>query len=120
MSKSKIKATLIYFFNISGIIHFVFVHEGTIVNQIFYVKVLKWLIDAVRHKNGELWRDHSLILHHNNASAHSLLRVSQFLAGNGISAIDHLLYSPDLAPADFWLFPKLKKGKCFSNNENIK
>jgi hypothetical protein len=40
----------------------------------------------------------------------------QFLAGKGISAMDHPPYSPDLAPADFWLFPKLKsvlKGKRF-------
>jgi hypothetical protein len=56
---------------------------------------------------GELWRNCSLILHR-NAPAHSTLRVSQFLAGKGISAMDHQLYSPDLAPVDFWLFPKLK------------
>jgi hypothetical protein len=33
------------------------------------------------------------------------------LAGKGTFAMDHLLYFPDLAPADFWLFPKLK-GVC--------
>jgi hypothetical protein len=32
----------------------------------------------------------------------------QFLAGKGTSAMDHPPYSPDLAPADFWLFPKFK------------
>ena len=26
----------------------------------------------------------------------------------GIMAIPHLPYSPDLAPCDFWLFPKLR------------
>jgi hypothetical protein len=49
--------------------------------------------------------------------------VSQFLEGKGIYAVDHLLYSPDLAPADFWLFPKLKsvlKGKRFLDVEDIK
>jgi hypothetical protein len=35
--------------------------------------------------------------------------VTQFLVGNAISAIDHLLNSPDLTPADFWLFPELRK-----------
>jgi hypothetical protein len=34
--------------------------------------------------------------------------VLQFLAGKGISAMDHPPYSPDLAPADFWLFAELK------------
>jgi hypothetical protein len=49
--------------------------------------------------------------------------VSQFLAEKGISAMDHPPYSPDLVPADFWLFPKLKsvvRGKRFSDVEQIK
>jgi hypothetical protein len=72
MSNSKIKTMLSCFLDIRGIIHFEFVPEGTTVNQTFYV-VLKRLNDAVRHKRGELWRDRSLILHHDNVPAHSLL-----------------------------------------------
>jgi hypothetical protein len=36
---------------------------------------------------------------------------------------DHKLYSPDLAPTDYWLFSKLKsvlKGKSFSDIEDVK
>jgi histone-lysine N-methyltransferase SETMAR len=69
-----------------------------------------------------LWRDRALILHHDNAPEYSSLRVSQILAGKGISAMDHPPYSPDLAPAHFWLFPKLKsvlKGKRFSDVQDI-
>jgi hypothetical protein len=76
----------------------------------------------VRRKRGDLWRDRSLILHHDNAPAHSSLRVSQFLAGKGISATVHPPYSLT-APADFWLFPKFKsmlKGERFSEAEAIK
>jgi hypothetical protein len=72
--------------------------------------VLKGLIDAVRRKRGDL-------------PAYSSLRVSQFLARNGISAVDHTPYSPDLAPADLRLFLKLKdvlKEKRFSDVEDIK
>jgi hypothetical protein len=64
-----------------------------------------------------------LILHHNNKPARSSLRVLQFLAGKGISAMDHPPSSPDLDPADLWLFPKLRsvlKGKHFSDIEGIK
>jgi transposase len=53
----------------------------------------------------------------------SPLRVTQILAGKGISAMDHSPYSPDLAPAHFWLFPKLKsmlKGNRFSDLQDIK
>jgi hypothetical protein len=64
-----------------------------------------------------------LILHNDNAPTHFSLRVSQFLAGKGISAMAHPLYSADLAPDDFWLFPELKsvlKGKHFLDVEDIK
>jgi histone-lysine N-methyltransferase SETMAR len=41
--------------------------------------------------------------------AHDALRVREFLDKNSVTKMDHPLYSPDLAPCDFWLFPKLKK-----------
>jgi hypothetical protein len=63
-----------------GIIHFDFVHEGTTVNQTFHVEVSKRFIDAVKRKRGDLWRARSLILHPENAPAHSSLPVSQILA----------------------------------------
>jgi hypothetical protein len=49
--------------------------------------------------------------------------LSQFLAGENTSAMDHPPYSPDLASADFWLFLELKcvlRGKRFSVVEDIK
>jgi hypothetical protein len=135
MSNSKVKTMLICFFDTGGIINFEFVPErtnicffdtGGIINfesvpertnviHKLYV-VLKGLIDAMRQKQGELWRDHSLILHQDNELAHSLIRLSQFLAGKGIFAMDHPLYSPALAPADLWLFTEInrvRQGKVF-------
>jgi hypothetical protein len=49
--------------------------------------------------------------------------VSRYSAGKGISAVEHPPYSPDLASADFCLFPELNsvnKGKHFWNVEDIK
>ena len=37
----------------------------------------------------------------------------------GIKTVPHRLYSPDLAPCDFWLFPKLK-GCRYETIEEIK
>ena len=37
-----------------------------------------------------------------------MIRFREFLAKNSITKMDHPPYSPDLAPCDFWLFPKLK------------
>jgi hypothetical protein len=47
-------------------------------------------------------------LHHDNAPAHDALNARDFLAKKSILKLDHPPYSPDLAPWDFWLFPKLK------------
>ena len=41
----------------------------------------------------------------------------------GIKTFPHPLYSPDLAPCDFWLFPKLKKnlrGSRYETTEKMK
>lgn len=43
-----------------------------------------------------------------NAPAHSSGVVCEFLAKQGIPLSSHPPYSPDLAPIDFILFPKLK------------
>jgi hypothetical protein len=42
-------------------------------------------------------------LHHDNAPSHALLFVQQFLAEKNISVIIQPLYTPNLAPSDFWL-----------------
>jgi hypothetical protein len=45
----------------------------------------------------------------------------QFLAGKQITLMPQPVYSPHLAPGDFWLFPKLKMGllgKCFDTSSH--
>jgi len=46
--------------------------------------------------------------HHDNAPAHSTVLVQAFLAKRHITQVFQPAYSPDLAPRDFGLFPKLK------------
>jgi hypothetical protein len=75
---------------------------------------------AVHRRRPELWPE-AWILHHNNAPAHDALNV-QFLAKKSIMKLDNPPYSPDLAPCNFWLFPKLKtalKGHRFSDTADI-
>ena len=57
------------------------------------------------------------MLLHDNAPAHCAICV-QFLAQSGVTVLDHPTYSPDLAPADFFLLPRLKssmKGARFAD-----
>ena len=59
---------------------------------------------------------------HDNAPAHTAILVAQFLAKRKVTVITHPPYSPDLAPADFFLFPKLKnamKGDRFDDVPDI-
>jgi hypothetical protein len=54
--------------------------------------------------------------------AHDMLAIQEFLAKKSILKLEHPLYLPDLAPCDFWLFPKLKttlKGHRFSDTADI-
>jgi histone-lysine N-methyltransferase SETMAR len=48
------------------------------------------------------------ILHDDNAPCHRALLVREFLANRNMLSLPHQPYSPDLAPADFFLFPKMK------------
>ena len=47
-------------------------------------------------------------VHHDNAPAHSSHLIQAFLVKHGIPVIHRPPYSPDMAPCNFWLFPKLK------------
>jgi hypothetical protein len=71
----------------------------------------------------ELWKKKSRTLHQNNAPAHNALAVKQFLAVKCIPVLQHPLYSPDLAPCDFYLSPKVKnafKGTHFLSVGEVK
>lgn len=123
MSKSKFKAMLIVFFDINGIIMIEWVPEGQTVNQHYYLEVLAKLRERVRKKRPDLWKNKSWVLHQDNAPAHNALSVKQFLADKQIPVLDHPPYSPDLAPCDYFLFPKVKsvlKGTHFESMEAVK
>ena len=63
------------------------------------------------------------MLHHDNAPAHSAIRVHQFLAQKMVAVLDPPPYSPDLAHMDFFLFSRLKtaiKGAGFADVNAIK
>jgi hypothetical protein len=50
------------------------------------------------------------------------IMIQSFLAKHGIPVVCQAPYSPDMAPCDFWLFPKLKwplKGSHFDSHEDI-
>jgi hypothetical protein len=52
---------------------------------------------------------------HDNAPAHQLVLVKDFLAKNNVTTLEHHPYSFDLASADFHLFPQLKSALMGQN-----
>jgi transposase len=83
---------------------------------------MKRLREAVRRKRPEAWINKTWMLHHDNtrSRAHASLLIREFLAKHEMSLVPQPPYSPDLAPADFFLLPKLKstlKGRRFQKME---
>jgi len=92
------------------------------VNKQFYQEVIARLRDAVRTNRPELWENQTWMLHHDNAPAHASLLIRIYLAKHQASVVPHPPYSPDLAPAEFFLFSKIKTtliGRCFQTIEEI-
>jgi histone-lysine N-methyltransferase SETMAR len=121
MSRLQVKTMLVCFFDHKVIVCYEFIAQGQMVNQQCYLEMLTRLRESVQREKRGIWPD-KWILHHDNAPVHDALRVCKFLAKNSITKIDHPPYSPDLAPCDFWLFPKLKnalKGQRFADLSNI-
>jgi histone-lysine N-methyltransferase SETMAR len=118
MSQSQVKTMHVCFFDYKGIVHYKFIAQGQAVNQKCYLEMLTRLQECVQRKRPGLWPD-KWILHHDSAPAHDALRVCKFLTKKSITKMDH---SPDLAPCDCWLFPKLKnalKGQIFADLSDI-
>ena len=121
-SRSKIKVMLTVFFDYCGVVHYEFLPTGQTVNKEYYLSVMRRLREAIRKKRPELWANNSWILHHDNAPSHTALVLREFFAKNSTHVAPQPPYSPDLAPCDFWLFPKLKRplrGNRFESIEEI-
>ena len=64
----------------------------------------------------------NLFLHHDNASSHTAKVTKDYVAASGFHQLPHPAYSPDLAPCDYFLFPKIMKelkGKVFHNRDEL-
>ncbi|GBM12893.1 hypothetical protein AVEN_114971-1 [Araneus ventricosus] len=104
------------FFDYDSVIHYEFIPGGQTVNKELYLEILKRLRDAIRRKGPEKWAANDCFLLHDNAPPHRALIVKKYLA------IETPPYSPDLAPADFYLFPRLKmklKGHRFVDSDKV-
>ena len=118
------KVMLTCFFDSQGIVHHEYALEGQTINKEYryYLKVLRHLRNAVRRKRPDMLAAKNFPLHHDRAHAHTPHVIQAFLIKNNMPLVRQAPYYPNLAPCDFWLFPKLKltlKGRQFQSREDI-
>lgn len=119
-SAGKIMATV--FWDRKGVLLIEFMTPGTTINADAYCETLKKLRRAIQNRRrGRLTRGVTLL--HDNARPHTSRKTQELLEQFGWTVMPHPPYSPDLAPSDYHLFPKLKEhlsGKRFQNDEEVK
>ena len=114
---------MIPFFDSMDIIYIHWVPTGITVNKEYYIEVLREFRKRFRRKRPELFESGQWHFHQNNAPVHNSILVTDYLTQMGIKTVPRPPYSPDLAPCDFWLFPKLKenlRGNRYSTIEDMK
>jgi len=110
------------FFDVEGVIHREFVPEGQKVNAEFYVGILDQLLKRIRRVRTAKFQPNEWFLLHDNSPSHNAAIVKKFLGNRNVAVLHYAPYSPDLVPADYFLFPKLKfslKGRHFQTVEEI-
>ena len=108
-SKSIHKLLMIPFFDSTGMIYMHWVPTGQTINKKYYVEVLREFRKRFRRKRPALIKSSQWHFHQDNAPVHNSILVTDDLTKMGIKTVPYLPYSPDLAPCDFCLFPKLKE-----------
>ena len=120
--RSSIKTTLIIFVEPQGVEHKEVLPEGKTVNAEFYKGVIDRLLKRIQRVRPAVFCSRDFFLLHDNAPADKASSFCQLLTPKNVTTLYHSLYSPDLSPPDYLLFPKLKinlKGLHFADVAEI-
>jgi len=105
---SRKKKMVLVFFDAAGVLYTHIAKRGTAINGKYIVEVLGAFMKQLTKKRPD-WEEGSWMLHWDNAPVHTAAAVKEYLAKRSIRVLEHAPYSPDLAPADFFYFPKVKE-----------
>ena len=89
------------------------------VNKEYYVEVLKEFNKRFLGKRPALFKSGQWHFYQDNAPVDNSILVTVYLTKMGLKTVPHPPYSLDLAPCDFWLFPKLRDC-CYVTIEEMK
>ena len=122
-SKSTHKLLMVPLFDSPGMIYRHWLPTGQTVNKEYYVEVLRGFRKRFCRKRPAIFKSGQWHFHQDNAPVHNFILVTDYLTKMGIKRVPQPPYSPDLAPCDLWLFPKLKeklRGCCYETIEEMK
>ncbi len=108
VAASRVKHKVMAFFDSAGLIYTHIVPTGKAVNAAYIVKVLGLFMRRMRKKRPQM-AEQGFVFHWDNAPVHTAAVVADWFAARNIQRLEHSLYLPDLAPADFFLFPLVKE-----------
>ena len=95
--------------------------KGQTINGEYYASNLRQLKEAIKSKRRGKLRAGVLLLQ-DNAPVHTAQVAVAEAERCGFELLPHAPYSPDLAPSDFYLFPKLKshlRGRRFESDNDV-
>ncbi len=116
------KIMLVVFFDSEGVVHREFVRRGLGVGAVVYLGIMVRLCRAIRRKRPEMWRRRQWWLQHDGTPAHRAEPVVRYLLEHNTRILPHPGYSPDLAPADYWFFNRVKRhlrGRRFRDTDEL-
>jgi histone-lysine N-methyltransferase SETMAR len=107
------------FWDAEGILFIDYLEKGKTITRAYYSNLLTRLDEKIHEKRPGL-QNKKIIFHHDNSPAHKWAMGK--LRDLHYELLEHPHYSPDLAPSDFSLFPKLKlffTGQRFSSKQEV-
>lgn len=102
------KQMAVVFFTSKGLVKIVLLEPKQTVTAKWYSDVCLDQVFAALKKDRRLKGFTQIWLHHDNASVHTAHYTKNYLEGIDCNLLDHPPHSPDLAPADFFLFREVK------------
>lgn len=98
------------FFDSRGLVYQEFVHKPHTVNQIRFRQIFTHFDIAFQNRRPRATIRGRRFIHLDNASSHTAFLTRQHMTNLGWTVLPHPPYSPDLAPNDFWFYPRVKRG----------
>jgi len=102
-SAGKVMATV--FWDSQGVIYMDYLEKGKMVTGLYYAELLDRFAAELQKIRPHLAKK-KVLFHHDNAPAHTSALAQGKLVELGYELLPHPPYSPDLAPCDFFLFPR--------------